>query len=444
MMPDPHNNTIRSSSISGFFKKSKNQRLEILASFAGLTDDDLQVLRGDDTHPAGGLSFDRADRMVENAIGVFSLPLGIATHFRINGRDHLIPMVVEEPSVVAAASKGAKTARIRGGFDASADESYSIGQIQVLDVPDVQLAITRVSNSAEEIIQIANQQSGTLSKMGRGAKEVTCRIVGGGADVTTDDRHAKDAMLVVELLIDVGDAMGANITNTMCEAIAPLVENVTGGRALLRILSNYSTRRLARASAVFDRDVVGGEKVINDIIAAYRFADNDVYRAVTHNKGVMNGIIAVANATGQDSRAIEAAANAFAARLGRYRSLTQWGRDTDGNLVGTLEIPMSVGTVGGISSVHPLAAICTKKILGISSAQDLACVMVSAGLAQNYSALRALATEGIQRGHMRLHAKNLAAAAGATTPEQIDEVSQNMIAQKRISLDAAKEILRDL
>lgn len=444
MMPDPHNNTIRSSSISGFFKKSKNQRLEILTSFAGLTDDDLRVLRGDDTHPAGGLSFDRADRMVENAIGVFSLPLGVATHFRINGRDHLIPMVVEEPSVVAAASKGAKTARIRGGFDASADESYSIGQIQVLDVPDVQLAITRVSNSAEEIIQIANQQSETLSKMGRGAKEVTCRIVGGGADVTTDDRHAKDAMLVVELLIDVGDAMGANITNTMCEAIAPLVENVTGGRALLRILSNYSTRRLARASAVFDRDVVGGEKVIDDIIAAYRFADNDVYRAVTHNKGVMNGIIAVANATGQDSRAIEAAANAFAARLGRYRSLTQWGRDTDGNLVGTLEIPMSVGTVGGISSVHPLAAICTKKILGISSAQDLACVMVSVGLAQNYSALRALATEGIQRGHMRLHAKNLAAAAGATTPEQIDEVSQNMIAQKRISLDAAKEILRDL
>jgi hydroxymethylglutaryl-CoA reductase len=340
-------------------------------------------------------------------------------------------MVIEEPSVIAAASKGAKIARIKGGFEVSADESFSIGQIQMLDV-DISSAISQIKNSSNEILQLANSKSNTLSKMGKGAKEVFCKEI--------DTPSGK--MLIVELLIDVGDAMGANVTNTMCESVSPLIEKITGGRALLRILSNYSTRRLVKAKAVFEKEAVGGEKVVDNIISAFEFADNDVYRAVTHNKGVMNGTIAVANAVGQDSRAIEAAANAYAAKSGKYRSLSKWSKDNDGNLVGILEIPLSVGIVGGIANVHPVAKVCTK-ILGVLSAQELACVMTATGLAQNYSAIRALATEGIQKGHMRLHARNLAAAAGAT-PEQIDEIVQKMIEEKKISLDRAKELLEQI
>ena len=415
------------SSISKFFEKSRKDRLDIVANFANLTDDELDILKNDN----GGISFDKADKMVENAIGTFSLPLGIATNFKINGKDYVVPMVIEEPSVIAAASKGAKIARIKGGFEVSADESFSIGQIQILEV-DSSYAIPQIKNSSNEILQLANSKSNTLSKMGKGAKEVFCKEI--------DTPSGK--MLIVELLIDVGDAMGANITNTMCESVSPLIEKITGGRALLRILSNYSTRRLAKAKAVFEKEVVGGENVVDNIISAFEFADNDVYRAVTHNKGVMNGTIAVANAVGQDSRAIEAAANAYAAKSGTYRSLSKWSKDTDGNLVGILEIPLSVGIVGGIANVHPVAKICTK-ILGVSSAQELACVMVATGLAQNYSAIRALATEGIQKGHMRLHARNLAAAAGATS-EQIDEIVQKMIEDKTISLDRAKELLEQI
>lgn len=265
--------------------------------------------------------------------------------------------------------------------------------------------------------------------MDKGAKEVSCKKL----------ETPAGQMLIVELLIDVGDAMGANVTNTMCEAVAPLLEKITGGRTLLRILSNYSTQRIARAKAIFDKDEVGGEQIVDNIVLAFEFADNDVYRAVTHNKGIMNGVIAVANATGQDNRAIEAAANAYAAKSGHYRSLSKWSKDENGNLVGTLELPLSVGIVGGIANVHPIAKICTK-ILGASSAQELACIMVAAGLAQNYSAIRALSTEGIQQGHMRLHARNLAAAAGAS-PEQIDGIVQKMIEEKKISLDRAKELL---
>ena len=412
------------SSFSKFFEKSRKDRLDIVAAFANLTTKELDVLQSDD----GGVSFDKADKMIENAIGTFALPLGIATNFKINGKDYVVPMVIEEPSVIAAASKGAKIARIKGGFEVSADESFSIGQIQMLDV-DVSSAIPQIKNHSNEIIQLANSKSNTLSKMGKGAKEVSCKEI--------DAPSGK--MLVVELLIDVGDAMGANVTNTMCEAVSPLIEKITGGRALLRILSNYSTRRLVKAKAVFEKNAVGGEKVVDNIIAAFEFADNDVYRAVTHNKGVMNGVIAVANAVGQDSRAIEAAANAYAAKSGRYCSLSKWSKDDDGNLVGILEIPLSVGIVGGIANVHPMAKICTK-ILGVSTAQELAYVMIATGLAQNYSAIRALATEGIQKGHMRLHARNLAAAAGAT-PEQINKVVQKMIEEKKISLDKAKELL---
>jgi len=377
------------SSISKFFEKSLKERLGVVADFSGLSQDELKIIED----ATGGISYNQADNMIENAIGTFSLPLGIATSFRINDKDYLIPMVIEEPSVIAAASKAAKIARIHGGFKAKSEQSYSIGQIQIVNV-DVQSAIPKVIGASTEILNLANSKSNTLPKMGKGAKEVSCK------DLHTDSGN----MLIVELLIDVGDAMGANVTNTMCEAVAPMIEELTGGKSLLRILSNYSTKRMASASAVFDKDAVGGENVVDDIILAFQFAENDTYRAVTHNKGVMNGTVAVANATGQDSRAIEAAAHAYAAKSGKYRSLTKWAKDSNGNLVGNFELPLSVGIVGGIVQHHPIAKICTK-ILGVSTAQELSCVIAVVGLAQNFSAMRALATEGIQKGHMKLHAR---------------------------------------
>ena len=380
---------MRDSSISKFFEKTLKERLSAVADFSDLSPDELKIIED----ATGGISFEKADNMIENAIGTFSLPLGIATNFRINGKDYLIPMVIEEPSVIAASSKAAKTARIHDGFKAEADESYSIGQIQVVDT-DVQAAIPKIIGASHDILNLANEQSNTLSKLGKGAKEISCK------DIETDSGH----MLIVELLIDVGDAMGANVTNTMCEAVAPMIEKLSGGKTLLRILSNYSTKRMVRASAVFDKDEIGGEGVVDDMILAFQFADNDTYRAVTHNKGVMNGVIAVANATGQDSRAIEAAAHAYASKTGSYRSLTKWEKDGNGNLVGNFELPLSVGIVGGVIQHHPIAKICTK-ILGVSTAQELSCVIAVVGLAQNFSAMRALATEGIQKGHMKLHAR---------------------------------------
>ena len=415
------------SSISKFFEKSRQERLNIIGNFANLSKNELEILE----NPNGGISFDNADNMIENAIGTFSLPLGIATNFKINGKDYVVPMVIEEPSVIAAASKGAKIARIKGGFEVTADESYSIGQIQILNV-DANLAIKKIKDSTSEILKLANSKSNTLSKMNKGAKEISCKEI----------ETLSGKMLIVELLIDVGDAMGANVTNTMCEAVSPLIEKITGGTALLRILSNYSTRRMVKAKAIFEKESVGGENVVDNIVLAFEFADNDVYRAVTHNKGIMNGIISVANAVGQDSRAIEAAANAYASNSGKYRSLSKWSKDDNGNLVGILEIPLSVGIIGGIVNVHPVAKICSK-ILNVESAQELACVMTATGLAQNYSAIRALSTEGIQKGHMRLHARNLAAAAGAT-PAQIDQIVEKMIQVKSISLDKAKELLQQI
>ena len=415
------------SSISKFFEKSREERLNIIRNFANLSKNELEILE----NPDGGISFDNADNMIENAIGTFSLPLGIATNFKINGKDYVVPMVIEEPSVIAAASKGAKIARIKGGFEVTADESYSIGQIQILNV-DTNSATKKIQDYTSEILKLANSKSNTLSKMSKGAKEITCK------EIETPSGN----MLIVELLIDVGDAMGANVTNTMCEAVSPFIEKITGGKALLRILSNYSTRRMVKAKAIFEKESVGGENVVDNIVLAFEFADNDIYRAVTHNKGIMNGIISVANAVGQDSRAIEAAANAYASNSGKYRSLSKWSKDDNGNLVGILEIPLSVGIVGGIVNVHPVAKVCSK-ILNVESAQELACVMTATGLAQNYSAIRALSTEGIQKGHMRLHARNLAAAAGAT-PAQIDQIVEKMIQVKSISLDKAKELLQQI
>lgn len=411
------------SSISRFFEKSRKERLDIVANFANLTEEERQILE-----TSSGIGFEQADKMVENAIGTFSFPLGIATNFLINKKEYLIPMVIEEPSVIAAASKAAKIARIHGGFTMQNDESYSIGQIQVVNV-DVAPATKKILESSKEILKLANSKSKTLSASGRGAKEVSCK------EISTP----VGSMLIVELLIDVGDAMGANVTNTMCEGVAPLIEKITGGKTILKILSNYSTRRLVSGTATFDKDELGGDKIVDNIISAFQFADNDVYRAVTHNKGILNGIIAVANATGQDTRAIEAAAHAYAARTGRYRSLTEWSKDKNGNLVGKIELPMSVGIVGGIINVHPTAKVCTK-ILGVQSASELACVIAATGLAQNFSAIRALASEGIQKGHMRLHARNIAAAAGATH-EQIDVIAKKMAKEGNISINRAKELL---
>ena len=415
------------SSIPKFFEKSLKEKIEIIKNFSSLTADEIKLLENSE----GGLSFDKANNMVENAIGIFSLPLGLATNFKINKKDYLIPMVIEEPSVIAAASNAAKIAKLHGGFTANADESISIGQIQVVET-DIHSSTKKLTESAQEILDLANSKSKTLSKMNKGAKEVIFK------EISTNS----GPMLIVELIIDVGDAMGANITNTMCEAVAPLIEKLTGGRVILRILSNYSTKRMVRATATFDKEKVGGQQVVDDIILAYQFAENDEYRAVTHNKGTMNGIIAVANSTGQDSRAIEAAANAYASKNGKYGSITQWSKDSEGNLLGKIEIPLSVGIIGGIINVHPMAKICLK-ILGVESAKELSYVIASVGLAQNFSAMRALVTDGIQKGHMKLHAKNLASAAGAT-PTQIDKIVEKMLEEKNISLNRAKELLEQI
>ena len=380
------------SSIPKFFEKSHEEKLDIICNFSDLTDDEVNHLK----NATGGIDFKHADKMIENAIGTFSLPLGIATNFKINNKDYLIPMVIEEPSVIAAASKAAKIARVHGGFTATVEGNISIGQVQVLDV-NIQKSISAINSNSNEIIELANSASKTLPKLGKGAKQIHCKEI----------KTSTSSMLIVELMIDVGDAMGANVTNTMCETVAPLIEKITGGKTLLRILSNYSTKRMVSVSGTFDKEAVGGEQVVNDIISAFEFADNDVYRAVTHNKGVMNGTISVANATGQDSRAIEAAAHAYASSTGKYRSLTKWEKDNSGNLVGKFEIPLSVGIVGGVTNNHPIAKICTK-ILKLANVQDLACIMAATGLAQNFAAMRALVTEGIQKGHMKLHARKQA------------------------------------
>ena len=397
-----------------------------MESFAGLSKDDVKILKSN-----GGISFDEANHMVENVIGTLSFPLGIATNFKINGKDYLIPMVIEESSVVAAASKAAKLARKYGGFIMESDKSYSVGQVQVVDV-DVKSAIPKVMKASDNILDLANSKSKTLSKMGKGAKEITCKEL----------KTKSETMLIVEILIDVGDAMGANVTNTMCEGIAPLIEEITGGRALLRILSNYSTRRIVSGKAIFDKEEVGGEQVVDNILLAYEFAANDPYRAVTHNKGIMNGIIAVANSTGQDTRAIEAASHAYASKNGKYTSLTRWQKNKQGNLVGEIKIPMPVGIVGGIVNVHPMIKVCTK-ILGVKSAKELGCIIGAVGLAQNFSAIRALASEGIQKGHMKLHAKNIAISVGVPK-SKMNEVVTRMIKEGSVSVTRANEILKEL
>lgn len=414
----------KSSEYSGFYKLSVKDRVKFVSSFAGLTEQD-EIALGQ----PGALSLDVADRMIENVIGVMPIPLGIATNFLINGRDLLVPMAIEEPSVIAAASNAARIARIEGGFQTSSTEAIMIGQIQVVGVVDPQRARFEILAQADRILKHANAQDPVLISLGGGARDLQVRVL------ETD----LGKMLIVELFVDCRDAMGANAVNTMAEAVAPMIEQISGGRVLLRIISNLAVRRLARATAVFSKEELGGEATVNGILHAHAFAAADPFRCATHNKGIMNGVSAVVLATGNDTRAIEAGAHAYAAREGHYRPLTFWEKSAEGNLVGTLEMPMAVGLVGGATASNPMAKIAIR-ILGINSARELAEVICAVGLAQNLAALRALASEGIQLGHMSLHARNIAISAGATG-ELIDKISEQMVRERKVRVDRARELL---
>ena len=376
-----------------------------------------------------GLSLDQADKMVENVVGLFQIPLGIATNFLIDGREVLVPMATEEPSVIAAASNGARMALAGGGFVTSSTEPVMRALIQVTGVDDpwgTRLAILARSG---EIAARANEKDPMLVSHGGGVVGVEAEVV----------ETRKGPMVVVHLLVDCRDAMGANAVNTMAEALAPFIEEITGGRVYLRIISNLADLRLARARAVFKAEEIGGAEVVDGIVLASALAESDPYRAATHNKGIMNGVTAVTMATGNDTRAIEAGAHSYAARGGMYRSLSVYEKNRDGDLVGSIELPVAVGTVGGATRVHPVARAAVR-VLGLRSADDLGRILASVGLAQNFAALRALATEGIQRGHMSLHARNVAVQAGAKGDE-IEAVAGKMAAEKRINVDRAKELL---
>ena len=423
----------QSSRIAGFYKMTLDERLAMLAKQPGVDAGVLQALQR-----LGGIDAEQADHMIENVIGVFGLPLGIATNFTINGRDLLIPMVIEEPSVVAGASFMAKLVREGGGFHASSTEPEMIGQIQVLDVADPDLAAEKLMTARQEILDLANQVDPLLNRLGGGARDLEVRIL---RDTPTG------TMLVVHLIYDTRDAMGANAVNSATERLRDRVESITGGRVHLRILSNLADRRRAWASCNIPVEALAfegfsGEQVRDGIVEAWSFAEADPYRATTHNKGIMNGVDAVVVATGNDWRAIEAGAHAYAARSGRYSSLSHWGVDQDGNLSGSLEMPMAVGTVGGATRVHPMAKACLA-ILGVSTAQELAEIIVSVGLAQNLAALRALASEGIQRGHMSLHARQIAIAAGAQG-KFIEQIAESMVRENSIGIEQAQTLLKSL
>jgi hydroxymethylglutaryl-CoA reductase len=416
-----------SSRLPGFYKLTMEQRRDVLKNFASLTEEEVKALAN-----TGGLPSDVADRMIENVVGGFSYPLGIATNFRINGKDYLVPMALEEPSVVAAASNAARMARVKGGFKVTNTGPVMIGQMQVVKVPKPQSAKSELIERKRDILKKANDQDPMLTSLGGGAKDLNVKVLS----------TLKGPMVIAELIVNTGDAMGANAVNTMAEAVAPLVEEITGGRVFLRIISNLADRRLVRASAVFDRDAIGGKDVADGILYAYAFAEADIYRCATHNKGIMNGVVAVGIACGQDIRALEAGAHSYASRSGRYKPLTTWRKNREGDLVGTLEIPMAVGLVGGAAKTHPTARA-SIKILGVKTAVELAEVMGAVGLAQNFAALRALASEGIQRGHMKLHSRNVATMAGATG-DLIDVVATKMIEEKKIRFDRARELVEEL
>jgi hydroxymethylglutaryl-CoA reductase len=424
----------QSSRLPGFYEKPVEERLRLVAAAADLTDEEGAVLSG-----AAGLGTDTADHMIENVVGTYSLPLGIATNFYINGRDVLVPMAIEEPSVVAGASFAARLAREGGGFFASSTPSHMIGQMQVLEVPNLHRSRFELLSEKERLLDLANQTDPLIISLGGGARDLEVRVI---------EASPAGPMLVLHLIYDTLDAMGANTVNTAAETLAPAVEEITGGRVLLRILTNLADRRLARARCSVPAAALGfesdgqtfeGRDVVARIAEAYAFAAADPYRATTHNKGIMNGVDAVVIATGNDWRAIEAGAHAYAVRDGRYTALSQWEQTPDGDLVGTLEMPMAVGIVGGATRVHPLPKVALK-ILGVTSSRELAEIIVAVGLAQNLAALRALATEGIQRGHMSLHARQVAIAAGAAG-DQIERVAAQLVRERAIRLDRAEEIL---
>ncbi|NNU62999.1 hydroxymethylglutaryl-CoA reductase, degradative [Brucellaceae bacterium VT-16-1752] len=407
-------------------------RLAKVADAVSLSNEEADVF----SH--AGLPVDLANGMIENVIGVFELPIGIATNFTINGRDYLIPMAVEEPSVVAAASYMARIARKCGGFQTSSTGPLMRAQVQVLKLSDPYSARIRVLQEREAIIAAANAKDKVLISLGGGCKDIEVHIF--------EDTQV-GPMIAVHLIVDVRDAMGANTVNTMAETVAPLIEKITGGEVRLRILSNYADLRLARAMVSLTPEALktpeyGGERIARGIVEACAFAVVDPYRAATHNKGIMNGIDPIVVATGNDWRAIEAGAHVWASRSGRYTSLTRWEIDATGNLIGTLEMPMALGLVGGATKTHP-AARAALKILGVQTAQELAEVTVAVGLAQNMAALRALATEGIQKGHMALHARNIAIVAGAIG-EEVDKVAAALAADHDVRVDRAKELLASM
>lgn len=417
----------KSSVISGFYKLSPKERLAIIKDFAGLTDEEVGFLEN-----TGSLPIDLADHMVENVIGVIQEPLGIGVNFQINGKDYLIPMATEEPSVIAAASYAAKMVRDGGGFHTSSTAPVMIGQIQVVNVAHAGYAKTQVLDCKDEILKKANEQDPVLNSFGGGAKDLDARVI----------ETSLGQMLIVHLYVDCRDAMGANAVNTMAEAVSPMIERITGGRVYLRIISNLAVKRMAKAWCTVPKEAVGGEAVVDGIAYASAFASADPYRAATHNKGAMNGIIAVVLATGNDHRAIEAGGHAYAAFKGAYTTFSKWTKNKNGDLEGEIELPMAVGLIGGAVKTHPIARI-AMKILGVKSANEFAEVLAAVGLAQNLAALRALSSEGIQRGHMSLHARNIAITAGAKG-ELVDLVAERMIKERKVRVDRAKEVLDEL
>lgn len=419
--------TQRNSQFEKFYKRTVEERQALIDEWIGEV-----------RHPFDRtLTIDDAEYMVENVISVYGLPLGIATNFLINDKDYLIPMVIEESSVIAAASNAAKMFRRGGGFITSSDEPIMIGQIQLLSVPDIALAIERVTEAKPQLLQKADNAAGSIVRRGGGARDIELRVI---SDTSVG------SMLIVHLLMDVRDAMGANAVNTCVEHISDDLAALTGGRPSLRILSNLTDRRKARAEGIVPAVTLGqgddGYAVVDAIVEAGVFAEVDPYRAATHNKGIMNGIDAVVIATGNDWRAIEAGAHAFAARSGSYTSLTRWRKTKSGDLHGSIELPMAVGVVGGATRVHPTAQL-AMDILGVESARELGEVIAAVGLAQNFAAIRALATEGIQKGHMRMHAKQLAVAAGAA-PDQVQRIVEQLIREQNIRLERASALVREL
>ncbi|WOB06684.1 hydroxymethylglutaryl-CoA reductase, degradative [Piscinibacter gummiphilus] len=421
------------SRLANFRALTPAQRLAHIASAADLDDDERRAIA-----EPGALGVARADGMIENTIGTFELPFGVAGNFVVNGRDVLVPMVVEEPSVVAAASYMAKLARAGGGFETSSTGPLMRAQVQVIGLSDPFGARQALFKQRDEILAIANSRDQVLVRLGGGCRDIEVHLF---------PETPRGPMVALHLIVDVRDAMGANAVNTMAEAVSPLVERITGGSVRLRILSNLADLRLARARVRLTPEVLAtkersGEQIVDGILDACSFATVDPYRAATHNKGIMNGIDPVIVATGNDWRAVEAGAHAYACRAGRYTSLTQWERDASGALVGTIELPMPVGLVGGATKTHPLARIALK-ILQVQTAQELGEIAAAVGLAQNLGALRALSTEGIQRGHMALHARNVALAAGASGDE-IDRVARRMAEEHDVRADRALALLREI